>query len=186
MLMWSRVKKKRTCRASMETRYRGLDNRNGAAEAMVQSRLLVKALGILPMDRSNKQMETRPQISPLLAPSIDALHPAMTHRPTMTLHPTVVLRPGMSLRPPMSLRPVVTLHPWITLHPRMTLRPAMTPHHVMTLCPALSLHAVLFLRPTLSTTLPLTARGHVKPMVYVTMMRGMALALLLSPHPLTR
>ena len=164
----------------METRYRGLDNRNGAAEAMVQSRLLVKALGILPMDRSNKRMETQPQISPLLAPSIDALHPVMTRRPTMTLHPR------MSLRPPMSLRPVVTLHPRITLHPQMTLCPAMTPHHVMTLCPALSLHAVLFLRPTLSTTLPLTARGHVKPMVYVTTTRGMALALLLSPHPPTR
>ena len=174
MLMWSQVKKKWTRRASMETRYRGLDNRNGAAEAMVQSRLLVKALGILLMDRSNKRMETRPQISPLLTPSIDALHPAMTRRPTMTLHPAVVLRPRMSLRPLISLYPVVTL------------RPTMTPHHVMTLCPALSLHAVLFLRPTLSTTLPLTARGHVKPMVYVTTTRGMALALLLSPHPPTR
>jgi len=184
--MWSRVKKKWTCRASMETRYRGLDNRNGAAEAMVQSRLLVKALGILPMDRSNKWTETWPQISPLLAPSIDALHPAMTRCPTMTLHPTVVLCPRMSLRPPMSLHPVVTLHPRITLHPQMTLCPAMTPHYVMTLCPVLSLHAVLFLRPTLSTTLPLMARGHVKPMVYVTTTRGMALALLLSPHPPTR
>jgi len=174
MLMWSQVKKKWTRRASMETRYRGLDNRNGAAEAMVQSRLLVKALGILLMDCSNKWMETWPQISPLLAPSIDTLHPMITHHPTMTLHPAVVLHPRMSLRPLISLYPVVTL------------RPTMTPHHVMTLCPALSLHAVLFLRPTLSTTLPLTARGHVKPMVYVTTTRGMALALLLSPHPPTR
>jgi len=170
----------------METRYRGLDNHNGVAEAMVQSRLLVKALGMLPMDCSNKGMETRPQISPLLAPSIDALHPVMTCHPTMTLHPVVVLCPRMSLCPPMSLHPVVTLHPWITLHPRITLHPVMTPHHVMTLCPTLSLYAMLFLRPTLSTTLSLTARGHVKPMVYIMTMRGMALALLLSPHPPTR